>query len=168
MVNPFPLSRLQVAVKPVRPHWRSPGDLPAAARSAAGIPNAVTGKRSPGAGYHRQKSRASTRVASSQATPTAHPNRNHCSRSIPYDRCVVPGLPQADNSAKNAATAPTITPLASTTRNGANKSPVASSDPHCGTTNRDNSRGATPSLTMTTQPSHPHRQRRGRPRDLVR
>ena len=43
---------LQVADKPVRPHWRSPGgDLPAAARAGAGRPNAVTGKRSPGAGY---------------------------------------------------------------------------------------------------------------------
>ena len=43
---------LQVADKPVRPHWRSPGGVPpTAARSASGIPNAVTGKRSPGAGY---------------------------------------------------------------------------------------------------------------------
>jgi integrase len=43
---------LQVADKPVRPHWRSPGGVPpAAARSAPGVPNAVTGKRSPGAGY---------------------------------------------------------------------------------------------------------------------
>jgi hypothetical protein len=37
--------------------------------------------------------------------------------------------------------------------NGANRFPVASSDPHCGTTNRDKSRGASPSLIMTTQPS---------------
>jgi hypothetical protein len=43
---------LQVADKPVRPHWRSPGGVPpTAARSALGVPNAVTGKRSPGAGY---------------------------------------------------------------------------------------------------------------------
>ena len=44
---------LQVADKPVRPHWRYPGgDAPgAAAREKAGAPNAVTGKRSPGVGY---------------------------------------------------------------------------------------------------------------------
>ena len=55
-----------------------------------------------------------------------------------------------------------------TSRNGANKSPVASSDPHCGTTNRDNSRGASPSLTMTTQPSHPPRRHRGSTGNPVR
>jgi integrase len=42
---------LQVADKPVRPHWRSSrGDAPATA-PAAGRLNAVTGKRSPGVGY---------------------------------------------------------------------------------------------------------------------
>ena len=44
---------LQVADKPVRPHWRSPGGVPPArgAVGGRGVPNAVTGKRSPGAGY---------------------------------------------------------------------------------------------------------------------
>lgn len=45
---------LQVAGKPVRPHWRYPGGgAPGvgAARTEAGTPNAVTGKRSPGDGY---------------------------------------------------------------------------------------------------------------------
>ena len=91
---------------------------------------------------HRQKSRASTRVASSQTTPTAHKNRNQRSNAIPYDRCVVAGRPPADNSAKNADTAATGTPAASSKRNGANRSPVDRSDPPRGTTNRDNSRAA--------------------------
>jgi len=45
---------LQVAGKPVGPHWRYPGGgAPGVrtARTAAGTPNAVTGKRSPGEGY---------------------------------------------------------------------------------------------------------------------
>jgi integrase len=44
---------LQVADKPVRPHWRSAGggDVGAARAGAAGTPNPVTGKRSPGVGY---------------------------------------------------------------------------------------------------------------------
>ena len=45
---------LQVADKPVRPHWRYPGGgAPGAAtaREKTGAPNPVTGKRSPGAGY---------------------------------------------------------------------------------------------------------------------
>ena len=45
---------LQVAGKPVRPHWCYPGGgAPGvgAARTEAGTPNAVTGKRSPGDGY---------------------------------------------------------------------------------------------------------------------
>jgi len=45
---------LQVADKPARPHWRYPGGgAPGAgtARTEAGSPNAVTGKRSPGSGY---------------------------------------------------------------------------------------------------------------------
>jgi hypothetical protein len=36
-----------------------------------------------------QKSRASTRVAWSQPTPSAHKNRTHRSRPVPYERCVV-------------------------------------------------------------------------------
>lgn len=45
---------LQVADKPVRRHWRSPGGgatAAAVARADAGKPNPVTGKRSPGVGY---------------------------------------------------------------------------------------------------------------------
>ena len=43
---------LQVADKPVRPHWRSGGGgPPSAPRAGAGAPNPVTGKRSPGVGY---------------------------------------------------------------------------------------------------------------------
>jgi integrase len=47
-------SWIQVAGKPVRPHWRYPGGgAPGAvtARTAAGTPNPVTGKPSPGRGY---------------------------------------------------------------------------------------------------------------------
>ncbi len=44
---------IQLAGKPTRPHWRYPGGgAPgAAARTAAGTPNPVTGKLSPGRGY---------------------------------------------------------------------------------------------------------------------
>jgi len=45
---------IQLAGKPVRPHWRYPGGgAPGAvtARAAAGMPNRVTGKPSPGRGY---------------------------------------------------------------------------------------------------------------------
>src|SRR5688500_13367707 len=43
---------LQVADKPLRPHWRFPDvDAAATARAGAGTTNAVTGKRSPGVGY---------------------------------------------------------------------------------------------------------------------
>jgi integrase len=45
---------IQFAGKPVRPHWRYPGGgAPGAvtARAAAGMPNRVTGKPSPGRGY---------------------------------------------------------------------------------------------------------------------
>jgi len=44
---------IQLAGKPTRPHWRYPGGgAPgAAARTAAGTPNPVTGKPSPGRGY---------------------------------------------------------------------------------------------------------------------
>lgn len=47
-------SWIQLADKPVRMHWRYPdGDAPGAltARAAAGTPNPVTGKPSPGRGY---------------------------------------------------------------------------------------------------------------------
>ena len=47
-------SWIQLAGKPARPHWRYPGGgAPGAvtARTAAGTPNPVTGKRSPGRGY---------------------------------------------------------------------------------------------------------------------
>ena len=47
-------SWIQLADKPARPHWRYPGGgAPGAvtARAAAGTPNPVTGKRSPGRGY---------------------------------------------------------------------------------------------------------------------
>jgi integrase len=47
-------SWIQLADKPARPHWRYPGGgAPGAvtARAAAGMPNPVTGKPSPGRGY---------------------------------------------------------------------------------------------------------------------
>ncbi len=44
---------------------------------------------------HRQKSRASDRVARSQATPDAHTNRNQRCRSIPYERRAGSALPAA-------------------------------------------------------------------------
>jgi hypothetical protein len=47
-------SWIQLAGKPVRPHWRYPGGgAPGTvtARTAAGTPNPVTGKPSPGRGY---------------------------------------------------------------------------------------------------------------------
>lgn len=59
---------------------------------------------------------------------------NQRSNAIPYDRCVIAGRPHADSSANNADTATTGTPAASSNRNGPNGSPVACSDPRCGTT----------------------------------
>jgi hypothetical protein len=44
---------------------------------------------------HRQKSRPTDRVASSQATPAAHKNRNQRNRSMPYERTVSSARPAA-------------------------------------------------------------------------
>ena len=63
------------------------------------------------------------------------------------------GLPHAANSAKNAAAGTITAPSPSTSRYGTNRSPVTSSEPCCGTTNPENSRGAPPSLITRTEPS---------------
>jgi hypothetical protein len=83
----------------------------------------------------RQKSRASTRVARFHGTRIAHKNRNHRSRSIPYERTVAAARPVACKSAKNADTASTGVPAGSTSRNGNHGSSVPSSAPANGTAN---------------------------------
>jgi hypothetical protein len=97
---------------------------------------------------HREKSRASIRVASRQAISTAHKNRNQRSNAIPYERCVVTDRPAACNSPKYAATGATGSPEESSSRYGSHRSPVAARDPTRGATNDRRSRdGSSCSIT---------------------
>jgi hypothetical protein len=57
------------------------------------------------------KSRASTRVARSQQTPTACRNRHHRNKSIPYDRSVDGERPAAINSRRNTRHRPDYGPI---------------------------------------------------------
>ena len=59
----------------------------------------------------------------------AHPNRNHRSRSIAYDRCVAAERPEACSSCRNAVTATTGSPSLSISRTGSHRSPPASTAP---------------------------------------
>ena len=107
----------RLAVRPHRRRVRLAANQPdAASRCAharqcgrAGLPATC---------IHRQKSRASTRVARSHATPIAHKNRNQRSRSIPYERTVAAARPAACRSPKNSDTASTSAPAGSVSRNG--------------------------------------------------
>ena len=72
-----------------------------------------------------------------------HPNRNHRSRSIPHERCVVPGLARADDSAKNA---------------------VRHRHDHPAGVDQSERREQVPDRAT----SHPHRQRPGRRKNQVR
>ncbi len=167
------------------PHWCVPGGgdsgtgdraaLPAAAACGAGPRHRhpARGSRRPHRGERRSAprsrrrprtaasatlaSRASTRVARSHRTSTAHKNRNHRNRSIPYERSVDSALPAAWRSRKYADTASTGSPAESANRNGNHRSPVASSRPANGTGNTARSRGgSTSSITAgeLAQPSH--------------
>jgi len=78
---------------------------------------------------HRMKSLASARDARSHPTSTAHRNRNHLSRSIPYERTVTGDGSHACRSAKYSATAATTCPVGSTSSQGTARCPVARSDP---------------------------------------
>ena len=64
----------------------------------------------PASWRYRQKSRASTLVAWSHGTSTAHVNRNQRSSASAYDRCVVAGRPVACRSRRNSDTGTTRPP----------------------------------------------------------
>ena len=85
----------RLAMRPHRRRITSP-----ATATAAPIPGRLRSRQCGRTGFpascsHRQKSRASNRVARSQATPDAHKNRNQRSRSIPYERTVCSARPAA-------------------------------------------------------------------------
>src|SRR5665811_1401548 len=75
-------------------------------------------------------------------TSTVHKKRNQRRRSIPYERCVDAERPHACSSLRYALTGSKTVPLASTSRNGSNRSLLASRNPRWNTTNDDRSRGA--------------------------
>jgi hypothetical protein len=82
-----------------------------------------------------------------------HKNRNHRSRSIPYERCVAADRPAACSSAKNADTASTLCPSGPKSRQGAQRSPVAANEPAWETTKAARSRGAAVFLPISTAPA---------------
>jgi hypothetical protein len=97
---------------------------------------------SPGAGDCEMAVEFAEVVARSQLTSTVHKKRNQRRRSIPYERCVDAERPHACSSLRYALTGSRTVPLASTSRNGSNRSSLASTNPRWDTTNDDRSRGA--------------------------
>ncbi|GHA73522.1 hypothetical protein GCM10010345_90320 [Streptomyces canarius] len=96
----------------------------------------------------RAKSRASTRVARSHATPQPARNRHQRSRSIPYERTVDGGRPHAWSAAKNASTGSTAAPSASSSTYGRPGSAVSTNRPESGSTKPTRSRAALSASNM--------------------
>ena len=97
---------------------------------------------------HRQKSRASNRVAQSHATSTADRNLNQRSRSIPYERTVGLAAPAAAGHRRTTRRPPPVGPLTEQPIRLPLRS-LAASDPTAGTSNTDRSRTSSKSSNMT-------------------